>query len=162
MDDSESFADFFFRASSARFCFGALTCAHEEKASAQQQQQASAQEEARQQLRQQNMPNFLVQQIVCYYFQRQQRSYFLNDYNRRHLADEQIAAADFDFSEPMASELATNPHADDVENVEQQQAELQVHLEQLSEYELSRLQRMRENEAMIAQLGICATSTLNL
>ena len=26
MDDSESFADFFFRASSARFCFGALIC----------------------------------------------------------------------------------------------------------------------------------------
>ena len=127
-----------------------------------------AQAEARRDLREQNLPNFLVQQIVCYYFQRQQRSYFLNTYNRENPSNP-IAAEDFDYNENELNVENQNPHDDAAPQSDptedpghQEQEAANEHADGLSEYELARLQRIRENQAAIARLGIRPFSSLRL
>ncbi len=115
-----------------------------------------ARAQARQGLRDQGLPNFLVQQIVCYYFQKQQRSYFVNDHNSRQLPGDEVDPADF---EPGCS-AHTDSGTAAVDPGHEQQQLLAEFIPTLSAYELARLQRIRENEAEIARLGISRTSTL--
>lgn len=123
---------------------------------------------ARRDLREQNLPNFLVQQIVCYYFQRQQRSYFLNTYNRENPSNP-IATTDFDYNENELNVENQNPHDDAAPQSDpledpghQEQEAANEYADALSEYELARLQRIRENQAVIARLGIRPSSSLRL
>ena len=114
-----------------------------------QMQQAAARAAAREELRRQNLPNHMVQQIVTYYFQRQQRSYFLNDYNRQQpAASAEINAADFDFNPNQ------DPHEEESVNTDETQRAVDTESAQLSTYERERLHRIREHEAVIARLGI--------
>ena len=93
--------------------------------------------------------NHMLQQIICYYFQRQQRSYFVNDYNRQQpAASAEINAADFDFNPEQ------DPHEEESVNTDETQGAVDTESAQLSTYERERLHRIREHEAVIARLGI--------
>ena len=49
-------------------------------------------------------------QIVCFYFQKQQRSYLVNNYNRTHRNDEAVNVSDYDYHDFDCNDCDFNLH----------------------------------------------------
>ena len=111
---------------------------------------------ARQELRDQGLPNYMAQQIVCYYFQRQQRSYFVKTYNQRN-PSHPIEVEDYEYSDESAGSDDTSVHGsrctDDNEN-ESTLRQSQEYMSGLSQYELERLERIKEHQRVLQSLGL--------
>ena len=80
----------------------------------------------------------MASQIICYYFQRQQKSYLVN----RHLRQNPDAS--------LAEEEEEEEEAGEEESGEDDD----MHNDEPSEYERERLRRIARNEQMVRDLGI--------
>ena len=118
------------------------------------QQRCDMRAQMRAELRQQQLPSVMVQQIICYYFQRQQRLYFVNhaNANNEDIAAPNIDVADFEYNSDDMPGDEQGPHADgshaDAACAEGDEEYV------LSEYELERIERIRQHTAVLAGLGL--------
>lgn len=91
-------------------------------------------------------------QILCFYFQKQQRSYLVNRYNRKH-PDSPIQLSDAEEEEEEGDEGDETEEEMGNSNSEDSDGEVcGIHEQVLSQYEKDRLERIRENEARVAQV----------
>ena len=119
------------------------------------EQRATTRAEMRAELRQQRLPPVAMQQIVCYYFQRQQRSYFKNHAEREDPNCEPINLDDYEYAEPVPeSEQSAHGSADTVGADEEDEEDSY----QPCQYELDRIERIRQHNAMLASLGFNNTT----
>ena len=98
----------------------------------------------RAELRSQQLPSRNVQQIICYYMQRQQRSYFVNN------ASEDINLDDYEYDSDEIAEAAGNEQAPYGQEPEAPADSSH----QLSQYELDRLERIKEHQAFLISLSL--------